>query len=483
MLQVKPSPRIPDESLYEQLVRETAELIEQGTLRPGDRIPSVRHVSRQRSVSIATVLQAYRVLENRRLIEARPQSGYFVKAKAWTPPAEPEISRPARRATPVNISEMTMRVIQATRDPRLVPLGTALPSPELLPSDALNRALAAAGRRERRSFNQYEMPPGNAALRTQIARRSFDCGLALAPEQIVTTCGCMEALSLSLRAVARPGDTIAIESPTYFGILQCIESLGLKALEIPTHPRDGVSLDALAMALDSQPIKACLFVLNFSNPLGSCMPDDNKRRLVQMLAERGIPLIEDDIYGDLSFSATRPRTAKSFDREGLVLLCDSFSKTLAPGYRVGWVAPGRFQAQIEHLKFVSTVATATLPQIAIADFLANGGYDHHLRKLRRLYAEKVQNFSQAISEHFPEGTRLTRPLGGYVLWVELPPAVNSLELLDRALAAGISIAPGPMFSAKSKFLNFIRINCGNPWNQTTQRALEQLGRMVRSLDQ
>jgi DNA-binding transcriptional MocR family regulator len=482
MLLAKPHSRPSDELLYEQLVRETTELIGCGTLRAGDRIPSVRQVSQQRKVSVATVLQAYRVLENQRLIEARPQSGYFVQVKAWTPPAEPEISRPARRATQVNISEMTMRVIKATRDPRLVPLGTALPSPELLPTEALNRALAAAGRRERKSANHYEMPPGNTALRNQIARRGLDYGLALAPEQIVTTCGCMEALNLCLRAVAKPGDTIAIESPTYFGILQCIESLGFKALEIPTHPRDGVSLDALAMALESQPIKACLFVLNFSNPLGSCMPDENKQRLVAMLAERGIPLIEDDIYGDLAFAATRPRTAKSFDREGLVLLCDSFSKTLAPGYRVGWVAPGRFQAQIEHLKYVNTVATATLPQIAIADFLANGGYDHHLRKLRRLYAEKVQNFSQAISTHFPEGTRLTRPLGGYVLWVELPPAINSLELLDRALAAGISITPGPMFSAKSKFLNFIRINCGNPWTETIERALEQLGRMVHAMN-
>lgn len=475
------TPRLaPDPFLYEQLVAEITSLIEQGTLRAGTRIPSVRQFSIQRNVSIATVLQAYRVLENRGLIEARPQSGYFVKVRAWTPPAEPETSRPARRATQVNISELALRVLKATRDPKLVPFGSALPSPELLPTDALNRALAAAGRRERRA-NQYEMPPGNLALRTQIARRALDSGLALTPEQIVTTCGCMEGLSLALRAVAKPGDTIAIESPTYFGILQCIESLGLKALEIPTHPRDGVNLDALEMALDTQTIKACLFILNFSNPLGACMPDDNKQRLVAMLAERQIPLIEDDIYGDLSFSSTRPHTAKSFDREGLVLLCDSFSKTLAPGYRVGWIAPGRFQAQIEHLKFVTTVATATLPQIAVADFLANGGYDHHLRKLRRLYAEKVRNFSQAISESFPEGTRLTRPPGGYVLWVEMPPAVNSLELLDRALAAGISIVPGPLFSPKNKFLNFIRINCGNPWNDRTERALKQLGKMVHSM--
>ena len=475
--QKMPKPRV-DGPLYEQLVREIETLIERGTLRPGERIPSVRQCSQRRGISIATVLQAYRVLENRGQIEARPQSGYFVKVKAWAPPAEPEISRPARRATQVNISEMTMRVMQATRDPALIPLGTALPSPELLPTQQLNRALAAAGRRERRLANQYDMPPGNLALRTQIARRALDAGCAFAPEDIVTTCGCMEALSICLRAVAKPADTIAIESPTYFGILQCIESLGLKALEIPTHPRDGVSLDALAIALETQSIAACVFVLNFNNPLGSCLPDQGKERLVALLAEHQVPLIEDDIYGDLAFSGLRPRTAKSFDREGLVLLCDSFSKTLAPGYRVGWVAPGRFKEKVEHLKFVTTVATATLPQIAIADFLANGGYDHHLRKLRRIYAEKVRRYSQTVSAHFPPGTRITRPQGGYVLWIELPAGANSLELFERALAGGISIAPGPLFSAKMKFMNFIRINCGNTWTEQVERGLQMLGRLA-----
>jgi len=356
-----------------------------------------------------------------------------------------------------------------------------LPSPELLPTAQLNRCLAAVGRRSGSAGSEYSVPPGNLALRTQVARRAFEAGCALSPDEIVITSGGMEALNLCLRVVAKPGDTIAIEAPTYFGVLQCIEALGLKAVEIPTHPRDGVSLDALAYALDTQPIKACLFVLNFNNPLGSCMPDANKERLVEMLAARGIPLIEDDIYGDLAFSGARPRPAKSFDRGGLVLLCDSFSKTLAPGYRVGWCAPGRWQQQVEHLKFVTNVATATLPQMAVADFLANGGYNHHLRRIRKLYAEKIQLMSQAVSASFPAGTRITRPTGGYVLWVEMPSSVNSLELFDRALAAGISIVPGPVFSAKGKFKNFIRLNSGNPWSKSIERAVAQLGKFAHEL--
>jgi DNA-binding transcriptional MocR family regulator len=469
------------ELLYDHVAGQIAQLVEAGTLRPGERIPSVRTLSRQQGVSVSTVLQAYRLLEDRGLIEARPQSGYFVRPKRWTPPAEPAISRPARQATEVNVGELVMRVMQALENPALIRLGAAFPSPELLPTAQLNRGLAAVGRRSGSAGSEYSVPPGNLALRTQIARRALEAGCALSPDEIVITCGAMEALNLCLRVVAKPGDTIAIESPTYFGLLQCIELLGFKAVEIPTHPREGVSLDALGYALETHPIKACLFVLNFNNPLGSCMSDANKARLVEMLAEREIPLIDDDIYGDLAFSGRRPRTAKSFDRTGNVLLCDSFSKTLAPGYRVGWCAPGRWQRQVEQLKLVTTVATATLPQMAVADFLANGGYNHHLRRIRRLYAEKVHRMSQAVSESFPSGTRITRPTGGYVLWVEMPPSVNSLELFDRALAAGISIVPGPIFSAKGKFKNFVRLNCGNPWSRTIEQAVIKLGRFAHEL--
>lgn len=468
--------------LYKQLAHRIGMLIEHGTLRPGDRIPSVRRVSRQERVSIATAIQAYRFLENRGLIEARPQSGYYVRQRTWKPPAEPEKSTPALRATRVNVGDLVMRVLRATRNPELIGLGAALPSPELLPTKQLNRCMASVGRRSEQQSNTCDVPPGNQALRVQIARQSMDAGCTFSPEDIVTTSGCQEALNLCLRAVARPGDTIAIESPTYYGVLQIIESLGMKACEIPTFPREGVCLDELESRLKCCRIKACLFTLNFSNPLGSCMPDEKKQRLVQLLAARGIPLIEDDIYGEVAFAPRRPKTAKAFDRLGLVLLCNSFCKTLAPGYRVGWVAPGRFKTQIEHLKFVSSVGTATLPQMALADFLANGGYDHHLRKVRRVYAEQVQHVTQAITKYFPEGTRATRPSGGYILWVELPKKVDSLELFERGLEAGVSIAPGPIFSAKHGFKNFVRLSCGNPWSPTIEHALMRLGRLTHELN-
>jgi DNA-binding transcriptional MocR family regulator len=431
-------------------------------------------------VSISTVLQAYTQLEARGYIEARPQSGFYVRPRNWQAPAEPGMSKPSAKATPVSNEEMALNILKAVRDPDLIALGTAIPSPELLPVQQLNRMMAAIGRRNPSAGTSYDVPPGAPALRVQVARRAMEYGCILGPDDIVTTNGCQEALNLCLRAVAEPGDTIAVESPTYYGILQIIGSLRMKALEIPTHPRDGVSLEALEYALERERITACIFTPTFNNPLGSSMPDESRRRLVEMLRERQIPLIEDDIYGDIAFGPERPRAAKAYDTEGLVLLCDSFSKTLAPGYRVGWCAPGRYQARVEHLKHTTSIATATLPQLAIAEFLATGGYEHHLRKVRRVYAEQVRLMTDAIARYFPEGTKVTRPQGGHVLWIEMSEGTDSIDLFERALAAKISISPGPMFSAKQKYRNCIRLNCGTPWSPAVENALRTLGKLARA---
>jgi DNA-binding transcriptional MocR family regulator len=291
----------------------------------------------------------------------------------------------------------------------------------------------------------------------------------------------MEALHLCLRAVAVAGDTIAVESPSYYGILQLIESLGMRVLEIPGNPGTGLDLDFLETSLRQHRVKACLAVPTFSNPLGALMPDDAKKSLVRMLAQREIPLIEDDIYGDLFFGEVRPRPAKAFDRDGLVMLCSSFSKTIAPGYRVGYTAPGRFRERVERLKFAQTVATSTLPQMAVADFLDTGGYERHLRRLRHALADQVGRVSDAIAVSCPPGTRVSRPRGGFVLWVELPPGKSALELHTRALERGISIAPGPIFSAKQRFSNCIRVSCGFPWSDVLERSIQTLGRLAAEM--
>ncbi|HEX8280330.1 MAG TPA: PLP-dependent aminotransferase family protein [Chthoniobacterales bacterium] len=467
------------EPLYSRIAADLSQLIEGGVLRTGDRIPSVRRASRQHNVSMTTAVQAYLALENRGLIEARPKSGFFVRYRPHQHLEEPQTSRPASGTSAQESATLISKLFGATMMKDVVQFGAGLPSVKLLPVQKLNRILAATARRIGGASFEYDMPPGCPALRRALARRALDWGVKVSPDQIVTTSGCMEALVLCLRAVTRPGDTVAVESPTYFGVIQLIEQLGLKALEIPTHPRSGIDLDALERALRTRRVSACVVIPNFNNPLGSLMPAAAKERLVAMLAKREIPLIEDDLYGDLHFAADRPHVAKSYDAKGLVLLCGSFSKSLAPGYRVGWMMPGRFFEKTRDLKFTSTVATATLPQLALAEYMANGGYEHHLRSLRAALKRQMEQISHAIAESFPREIKMTRPSGGLVLWVELPPRVDALRLHAKALAEKISLAPGPMFSPRQNFRNFIRISCGEPWSPKIERAIGVLAYLVK----
>ncbi|MBN2428153.1 MAG: PLP-dependent aminotransferase family protein [Deltaproteobacteria bacterium] len=472
-----------DIPLYEQVAGKIAELVDKGTFRSGDRVPSIRGLSRQLQVSLNTVKEAYALLEDRRVLEARPQSGYYVCARLPQVPDAPLVDPPALNPTEVSISRIYRMVMNDLLDPRLVQFGIAFPNPDLLPIDKLNRMLATETRRFRIPSISYDIPPGYERLRMQIARRQLVHGCTLRPDEIVVTSGCVEAVVLSLRALCRPGDTVAIQSPVYFNFLQMIEDLGLKTLEIPTSPVSGLSLEALEYALDNHrgEVKACLVLTNFNNPDGGLMSDADKRRLVELLDRHDIPLIEDDVYGDLSFNDRRPSVAKAFDKNGSVLLCSSFSKTLAPGYRVGWIAPGRFQERIERGKMLTNVATSMPPQLAIAEFLANGGYDHHLRSIRRVYAQKLASMADAIGRHFPEGTRVTRPKGGFVLWLEMPEKVDSLQLYGLAHEQGISLAPGPLFSTTGKYRNFVRLNAGF-YSEKMEGAVATLGRLACELE-
>ena len=470
-----------DHHLYENLAASMADAIHAGALRAGDRLPSVRRLSTQHRVSIATAVQAYRHLENQRLVEARPKSGYFVLARP-SRLDEPKASTPPTAARFVGVSQLVKEVLEAGRDSDITPLGAACPGPELFPNEKLLRLAHSEGRRRPHLLGAYPMSPGNDRLRAMIARRSLDFGCRLSPQEIIVTNGCIEALNLALRAVARPGDIIALESPTYFTLLQIIESLGMKALEIPTHPRTGLSIEALDLATQKPgAVKAVIAMPNFQNPLGGLMSDEAKARMVQLLEARGVALIEDDIYGDIHFQEQRPRVAKAWDRSGNVLLCSSFTKTVSPGLRVGWIAPGKLFSEVAMLKFINSVATPELPQAAIAAFMADGGYDHHLRRLRAGFARQVEQTTHAIAEFFPHGTKVTRPAGGFVLWVELPPKVDSLELFRRALEHRISIAPGPMFTTTKRYRNFMRIGCGHPWSSKIEMGLMRLGQLAEEL--
>jgi len=463
---------------YEALAGEIARSIRDGVLREGDRLPSVREVCARRRVSPSTVFQAYYLLEARGLVRARPRSGYYVRARPQALPPEPDTSQPAEESTDVAISERIFEILESVGDRDVAPLGSAFPGPSLFPMQRLRQAMAAYLRRQDPHDAAEGLSGGHPRLRRQIALRYLLGGVNVSPDDIVVTNGALEALNLCLQAVTRPGDAVVVESPAFYGALQALERLGLKAVEVPTHPRLGVDLQALERALARHAPRACWLMTQFQNPLGSLMPDEHKRALVALLARHGIPLIEDDVYGELYFGDARPVPAKAYDTQGLVLSCSSFSKCLAPGYRVGWAIAGRHARAVQRLKLTTTLAASIPAQGALAEYLEQGGYDRHLRGLRETLAAQRDRLSDAVARHFPAGTRVTRPEGGFFLWVEMPPGADALSLHQQALARGISTAPGPIFSAAGQFGNALRLNYGHPWNDRMEQAVGELGRLA-----
>ncbi len=474
----------PARSLYRQLAEDLAASIRDGTLKAGERVPSVRELSRDRGLSPATVVHAYEVLEAGGFIETRPRSGFYVSA-VWqatshvphgpsrvVPPREP-------RTTRVDVSELVFQVLESVRDRDVVPLGSAFPSPMLFPFARLARCLSAGARQRDPWSTVDDLPPGSAELRTQIARRYLRTGSRVLRDEIVVTSGALEGLNLCLQVLTRPGDIVAIESPAFYGCLQAIEALRLRAIEIPTLPGQGADIAALARILDRHPVRACWLMTNFQNPLGALMPEDRKKELVKLLEKHTIPLIEDDVYAELYFGR-RPKPAKAFDRSGLVLHCSSFSKCLAPGYRIGWVAAGRFATALQRRKIMSSLSASIPAQDAITLYLREGGYERHLAGLRRALASQQASALDSLSRHLPPGFRVLRPEGGYFLWIELPPGHEAIGIHGRALEAGFSVAPGPLFSAKRQFRNCLRLNYGHEWSPAFDAAVRKLGQILRT---
>ncbi|MFT3816842.1 MAG: PLP-dependent aminotransferase family protein [Rubrivivax sp.] len=470
--------------LYEKLADEIERQIGSGVYRPGERLPSVREASRQRGLSVTTVLRAYLRLESRGLVASRPQSGFFVSARKGGGDAmaeAPPPPGPAGVSTAVDVSRLVLSTLRSICVHDAVPLGSPYPDAGAFPFEKLNRYAYAAGQdASLRGGLKDALPPGHPRLIRQIARRYLDKGIAVDPAEIIVTVGATEAINLCLQAVAGPGDVIAVESPTFYAMLHAIERMGMKAIEVPTHPQRGIDVEALAAIAQAERIAACMVMPNFQNPLGFRMPDERKRQLVDFAARAGMPLIENGVYDELHYGDTPPSTLKSYDRDGLVLHCSSFSKTLTSAYRIGWALPGRYRDRVEKLKFLNTLTTPSLPQLAIATFLERDGYERHLRRIRKAYAQQARLMTATVSRFFPAGTRTSDPAGGYVLWVELPPKIDAMQLYRLALERGITIGPGHMFSARGSYRHFIRLNYSMPWSPEIERAVITVGQLAAS---
>jgi DNA-binding transcriptional MocR family regulator len=464
--------------LYQEIANDIEKAIRSGVLQQGTRLPTVRQLRDERNVSASTVFRAYYLLEAKRLIQARDRSGYYVVFEGAGGIAAPAAlsSRPEPdQDTP---GAVLLDLLACADDHDTVPLGARTPSHQLFPAQRLRRALSASFVTPNR-FNHYSGGGrGNVELRRQIALRYLSSGMQVDPDDIVITSGACEALSLAALAMARPGDAIAIESPTAPAIRHGIERLGLRAIDVPASAPGGIDLAALKLAVLTQRPAACMLMPTFQHPLGALMADDTKRELVQFLRHHTVPLIENDVCQELYFGRVRPLPAKAWDADGLVLHCSSFSKTLAPDYCVGWVVPGRFMPEVLRHQSLSGAQVPDLLQRALANYLAKGGYEVHLRKLRRLLAEQCETLSQEVLTHFPAGTRVQRPQGGYFLWVELPPACSAMALYRQARQMQISVAPGPIFSACGEFSHCLQLNFGQLWDARTAQAVHTLGRLA-----
>ncbi len=467
-----------DSYRYEAVEKHIMAMIDTGALGLGDKLPSLRMLSVNVGVSISTVNQAYVELERKGVIEARPRSGFFVRQRATRLPRTEAAASPMDSPRPVTRTGLIQNVLESVGRTDTVPFGVVAPGKSLLPLKELSKITAAVIKDQPERAMSYSPIPGDPDLIRQIAFRSMEYGIPATPHDPIVTAGCVEALYLSLRSVCRRGDTVLIQAPTYYCFLQLLETLGLRAVEVPSDPEGGVSPEELSHALKTFDIAACILAPNFNNPDSSLTPDDAKKEIVSLLAERDIPLVEDDVSTDLHFTPKRPGTYKQFDKKGLVLLCSSFSKTIAPGYRLGWVLPGRFRQKILEIKATTNVCTSAPTQMAIAEYLRQGRMERHLKRLRSALEKQMDIMQLQLRRHFPDGTRVTHPQGGAVLWLELPGEVDSVELFFQAKEKSIGIAPGTIFSTMDKFSNYIRISCGHPWSKELEQGITTLGRMA-----
>ncbi len=466
---------------YRQLADEIESKIHSGTYHAGEKLPSVRVLHRKMNLSISTVYQAYMELETTGLIEARPKSGYYVSPVSLRHLRPPDFDRVpiSPQKVEVELDAMVNSVLKNINSPGMLPLSSSATAAELLPLKHLSAILKSISGKKMASVLNYSLTEGNPELRRHIALRTMGLPKGISAGDIVITTGCMEAVSMCLRAILKPGDTIAIESPTHFGFLQFFREIGLMVAEIPTHPREGADPDELEKIIRTNPVKACLLMPNFQNPLGVLMSDDRKKAIVRLLNRLEIPLIEDDICGEMYYEGNRPSLMKSFDQKDLVLTCSSFSKTLAPGLRIGWAIPGKhFRDRILRIKAGTTVCTSTLDQYITASFLSEGAYERHLRSLRGHLKKQTLKTAIAIQKYFPADTRLALPKGGSLLWVQLPRKVDGLRIYRSALEHSIAILPGAVCSAAGQFVNHIRIGCGHPFTDATEKGIETLGKLV-----
>jgi len=466
---------------YEEIFSDIKDALERGTILPLEKLPSLRKSARKYGCAISVVIQAYNRLEGLGLISSVEKSGFIVNRKSAVPMPNPEMAEHTLIPNMTTVNLMTSEIVDRAMDKTILPFGAAIPDASLIASRKLAGYISRSGKNRAELFSMYTASYGSENLRKEIAKFMFKRGVSAGLKDIVITNGCSEALYISLKILTSPGDTVAIESPTYFSLISILEELKIKVLEIPTRADSGLDMEGLTRAVEGREIKALVFSSTFQNPLCSIMDGASLKRLHALSLKYGFTLIEDDIYGDCSFDGKVYQPLKALDKENRVIYCSSFSKTISPGIRIGWALPGINTDRFREVKQISCLGGPAILQEALADYLADGCYEAHIKSFRKKIYQQTYKIRALIEEFFPEGIKVTRPQGGFFLWVEFPEGFDSLKLYRMAYENRIGIVPGPVFSVIENYVNAVRISCGAEVTEEIVEGIRKLGELAKSM--
>lgn len=438
--------------------------IKSGAYPPGHRLPSVREIMAQYGLSATTVQNGYAHLVISGLVESIPKSGYYVSG------TQPVISIPApvveRDATYLHkLSLITSRHAGRRASTEF---NVAAPGDLLIPQKLLLRTMQQVIREQGASLLRYDAPTGNASLRQSISLHLSQHHTMVHADELLITDGALQALYIALAAVCRPGDVVAVESPCIFSVLEVLQVMHLQVLEIPAPFQP----DALEEACSRQKARVIIVTPNFHNPTGALLPDGGKQQLLAVAEKYNVPVIENDVYGDLHFTGQRPSNLKTFDRQGLVLTFSSFSKTLAPGIRLGWLAPGRYYKEAEQVRFSLGSAVSPVYQAMVQKLLATGSYQRHVRTFRARLARNAAVTQQLLAAHFPQGTVFSRPEGGYSMWVEMPAGTDMQRFYEH-------FTPGYNFTLTTAFRHCFRLVFAEPYTPARKAAIQAAAQLYR----
>lgn len=436
-------------------------------------MPSIRELAATEGVGVNTARSAFELLDRDGLAVPVERGGYFVARRS----SISDSGRPAACYEAEGLDAAQKIEFILSRSGGSVGFALAEPDPDLLPIAKLERLHASLPP----GWSGYGDKDGEPELRRRIASASALRHGRLEPESIVVTNGATEAISLALRSCVGRGDVVAVESPTYFDFFRQLSAIGAKILEVPAIPGRGMDLDLLEAAMRSQPVRMVVCQPNVQNPTGSVMPDADKQRLVALATRHGVLVLQDDVYGELAYRDPRPSNLDMFDDYRGLIYVTSFSKTLAPGLRVGWIRAPGLKDEIIKAKSLSTLATNRPAQAAIAAFIGGAEHRRHLSEMRAALETRLGEYSAALASVLPDGSSISRPAGGCLLWVSLPAGASAARLFEAAARERILVAPGELFSANPFFGTYLRINYAGRLTERRRAMISRLGELARSL--